>query len=87
MFFERHDSYANTLLFLSRTGRFPHPLLKLLTRPKLAQAMTSETMAPVGDAAKAAMRGLRRAKRRHWHLAEQLKGALRGGAGAAAAGS
>ena len=28
MFFERHDSYTNTLLFLARSGKFPHPVLK-----------------------------------------------------------
>lgn len=76
MFFERHDSYANTLLFLARTGRFPHPLLKVLTHPKLAELMTSETMGPVSDSAKAALKGLRRAKRRYGHLPREAKRAL-----------
>ena len=60
MFFERHDSYANTLLFLARTGRFPHPLLELLTDSRVARVMTSDAMAPVGEAAKAAIGAARR---------------------------
>ncbi len=77
MFFERHDSYANTLLFLARTGKFPHLLLEVLTHPKLAKAMTSETMGPVGDVVKAGLSGLRKAKRRHGHVADQAVQALR----------
>ncbi len=73
MFFERHDSYANTLLFLARTGRFPHSLLKLLTRPGLARAMTSETVAPLGDLAKAAVGLARKTKQRHGHLLSALR--------------
>ncbi len=54
-FFERHDSYANTLLFLAQSGHFPHPLLKVLTDSRVARVMTSETMAPLGDVAKGAI--------------------------------
>jgi radical SAM superfamily enzyme YgiQ (UPF0313 family) len=60
MFFERHDSYANTLLFLTRTGRFPHPLLDLLARDDVARFFTSPALDPVGDALK---RGLGLARR------------------------
>jgi radical SAM superfamily enzyme YgiQ (UPF0313 family) len=81
MFFERHDSYANTLLFLSRTGRFPHPLLRVLTHRRLAEFMTSESLRPLSDGAKVALKGMRRAKRRYGHLpheARRILGALRG---------
>ena len=30
MYSERHDSYTNTLLFLTRSGRFPHSLWALV---------------------------------------------------------
>ena len=49
MFFERHDSYTNTLLFLTRSGRFPHPLLKMLIDERVVKVATSDYMAPVGD--------------------------------------
>jgi anaerobic magnesium-protoporphyrin IX monomethyl ester cyclase len=60
MFFERHDSYTNTLLFLARTGRFPHSLLKILIDRRVVDAMTSDYMAPAGNVAKAAIQGLRK---------------------------
>jgi hypothetical protein len=63
MFFERHDSYTNTLLFLARTGKFPHPLLKVLIDRRVVDAMTSDYMAPAGNVAKAAIKGLRAALR------------------------
>lgn len=63
MFFERHDSYTNTLLFLARTGRFPHPLLKALIDKRVVNVMTSDYVAPLGNVAKTAIRGLRAALR------------------------
>lgn len=51
MFFERHDSYTNTLLFLARSGRFPHSLLKLLIDERVVEFMTSDYMAPAGTMA------------------------------------
>ncbi len=63
MFFERHDSYTNTLLFLTRTGRFPHGLLKVLIDRRVVDLMMSDYMAPAGNVAKAAIRGLRAAMR------------------------
>ena len=63
MFFERHDSYTNTLLFLARSGRFPHPLLKVLINRKVVDFMTSDYMAPAGVAAKAAIHSVRQALR------------------------
>ncbi len=49
MFFERHDSYTNTLLFLARSGRFPHPLLKFLIDERVVKLATSDYMTPVGE--------------------------------------
>lgn len=63
MFFERHDSYTNTLLFLARSGRFPHPLLKALIDPRVVQLMSSDYMSPLGDVAKKSMGFLRKALR------------------------
>ncbi len=63
MFFERHDSYTNTLLFLARSGKFPHGLLKLLIDRRVVDTMTSDYMAPAGEVAKTAIRGLRAALR------------------------
>jgi len=63
MFFERHDSYTNTLLFLARTGKFPHGLLKVLIDRRVVDVMTSDYMAPAGNLAKAAIRTLRAALR------------------------
>lgn len=63
MFFERHDSYTNTLLFLARTGRFPHGLLKVLIDRRVVDVMTSDYMAPAGKVARAAIQGLRQALR------------------------
>lgn len=75
MFFERHDSYANTLLFLARTGRFPHPILRVLTDSRVARVLTSETLGPLGDAARVGLGVARRV--RHAPLAKRLA-ALRG---------
>ena len=63
MYSERHDSYTNTLLFLARTGRFPHPLLKVLTNSSVARAMTSDYASPAGSAAKVALDLFRKAMR------------------------
>jgi anaerobic magnesium-protoporphyrin IX monomethyl ester cyclase len=62
MFFERHDSYANTLLFLARTGHFPQSLLKVLSEEKVATILTSEPLAPIGRLAKAGAVFYRRVK-------------------------
>lgn len=48
MYSERHDSYTNVLLFLSRSGKFPHPLLKVLIDRRVVEFMTSDYMAPAG---------------------------------------
>jgi hypothetical protein len=63
MFFERHDSYTNTLLFLARTGRFPSKLLELLIDRRVVNVATSDYAAPAGAVAKAAISGLRKALR------------------------
>ncbi len=63
MFFERHDSYTNTLLFLARSGRFPHSLLKVLIDRRVVDVMTSDYMAPAGNVAKQAIHSLRQALR------------------------
>jgi anaerobic magnesium-protoporphyrin IX monomethyl ester cyclase len=52
MFFERHDSYTNTLLFLARSGKFPHSVLKALIDERVVKLATSDYMAPVGEALK-----------------------------------
>jgi len=63
MFFERHDSYTNTLLFLAKTGKFPHPLLKLLIDERVVEVMTSDYMEPAGLVAKRGMKWLRKVMR------------------------
>ena len=63
MFFERHDSYTNTLLFLARSGRFPHPLLKALIDERVVDVMTSDYLDPAGAVAKKGMGLLRRVMR------------------------
>lgn len=60
MFFERHDSYTNTLLFLARSGKFPHPLLKMLIDKRVVSMMTSDYLSPFGDVAKTGLANLRR---------------------------
>jgi len=63
MFFERHDSYTNTLLFLARSGKFPHPLLKVLIDERVVTAATSDYMAPLGEVAKKSFSILRKVMR------------------------
>lgn len=63
MFFERHDSYTNTLLFLARSGRFPHALLKALIDERVVNVMTSDYLEPAGAVAKKGMGLLRRVMR------------------------
>jgi anaerobic magnesium-protoporphyrin IX monomethyl ester cyclase len=63
MFFERHDSYTNTLLFLARSGRFPHSLLKMAIDERVVAAMTSDYMEPAGELMKGAFNLLRRVMR------------------------
>ena len=63
MFFERHDSYTNTLLFLARSGRMPHRLLKALIDERVVEFMTSDYMAPAGTLAQKTFQALRRALR------------------------
>ena len=60
MFFERHDSYTNTLLFLARSGKMPHGLLKMLIDERVVEVMTSDYMAPAGEVAKSAFTLLRK---------------------------
>lgn len=62
-FFERHDSYANTLLFLARTGRFPSALLTFLAQDDVARVLTGRALAPAGKAARVALRAARRIHR------------------------
>jgi radical SAM superfamily enzyme YgiQ (UPF0313 family) len=71
-FFERRDSYPNTLLFLAQTGRFPHSLLRVLTDSRIARVMTSETMAPLGDVAKTALNLTRKVIK--FRVVEKLSG-------------
>ena len=63
MFFERHDSYTNTLLFLARSGKMPAPVLKALIDPEVVKLMTSDYMAPFGGLAKRSLGALRQALR------------------------
>jgi radical SAM superfamily enzyme YgiQ (UPF0313 family) len=63
MFFERHDSYTNTLLFLARSGKFPHPLLKVLIDERVVKLATSDYMAPAGELAKRTFSVLRKVMR------------------------
>ena len=63
MFFERHDSYTNTLLFLARSGKFPHPLLKVLIDERVVKMATSDYMAPAGELAKRTFSVLRKVMR------------------------
>jgi len=63
MFFERHDSYTNTLLFLARSGKFPHSLLKVLIDERVVNAATSDYLAPAGELAKRTFSVLRRVLR------------------------
>lgn len=63
MFFERHDSYLNTLLFLARSGKFPPGLLKLAIDRRVVDAMTSDYMEPVGGIAKRSLGFIRKALR------------------------
>jgi len=63
MFFERHDSYTNTLLFLARSGKFPHPLLKVLIDERVVRTMTSDYMSPAGTMAKKTFTVLRKVMR------------------------
>jgi hypothetical protein len=63
MFFERHDSYTNTLLFLARSGKFPHSLLKMMIDERVVNTMTSDYMAPAGEVAKRSFSFLRKVMR------------------------
>ncbi|MDP6931756.1 MAG: radical SAM protein [Myxococcota bacterium] len=60
MFFERHDSYTNTLLFLARSGKFPHPLLKALIDERVVKVMTSDYLEPVGEVTRKGLGVLRK---------------------------
>ena len=63
MFFERHDSYTNTLLFLARSGKFPHALLEKLIDERVVKLMTSDYMEPAGELMKKTFTMLRRLMR------------------------
>jgi anaerobic magnesium-protoporphyrin IX monomethyl ester cyclase len=60
MYSERHDSYTNTLLFLARTGKMPHSLLKILIDRRAVRVATSDYAAPAGVVARKALDGFRR---------------------------
>ncbi len=59
MYSERHDSYTNTLLFLARSGRFPHRLLDALTDERVVRVMTSDGLEPAGEVMKKGIRRFR----------------------------
>jgi hypothetical protein len=59
MYSERKDGYTNTLLFLARSGRFPHRLLDALTDERVVRVMTSEGMEPAGEVVKKGIRRFR----------------------------
>lgn len=60
MYSERHDSYTNTLLFLARTGKMPHSLLKVLIDRRVVDFATSDYAAPAGKVARVALDGFRK---------------------------
>jgi len=60
MYSERHDSYTNMLLFLSRSGKFPHPLLKVLIDRRVVEAMTSDYMEPAAQVFRGALYAFRK---------------------------
>jgi anaerobic magnesium-protoporphyrin IX monomethyl ester cyclase len=59
MYFEKNDNYANTLLYMTRTGRFPHDLLKVLIDPKVVKVMTSDYIRPMAGVTKKGVQMLR----------------------------
>lgn len=59
-YYERNDSYTNTLLFMARRGRFPHWLLRALVDRRVVDVLTSDAVAPAAGAARLALRGYRR---------------------------
>lgn len=63
MYSERHDSYTNTLLFLTRSGKFPHSLLKVLIDERVVNVMTSDYMTPAGQVMLGALGLFRKAMR------------------------
>jgi anaerobic magnesium-protoporphyrin IX monomethyl ester cyclase len=52
MYFEKNDNYLNTLLYLARSGHFPHAMLKLLIDERLVKTMTSDYMRPAAGVSK-----------------------------------
>ena len=63
MYSERHDSYTNTLLFLARTGKMPHSVLKMLIDRRVVDFATSDYATPLGKAAQVALNGFRKLMR------------------------
>lgn len=63
MYSERHDSYTNTLLFVARTGRLPHAVLRALIDPRVVRFATSDYARPLGVAAQIGLSGFRRVVR------------------------
>jgi len=59
MYFERTDSYTNTLLYLTRSGYFPHGLLKVLIDKRVVNVMTSDYMRPASKITKRALHTVR----------------------------
>ena len=52
MYFEKNDNYPNTLLYLTRSGYFPHSLLKVLIDERVVNVMTSDYMRPFSKVSK-----------------------------------
>ncbi|MBT3220673.1 MAG: radical SAM protein [Proteobacteria bacterium] len=63
MFSVRRDSYENTLLSLSRSGQFPHPLLKLLIHPAAVDLAHSRASRPLSKLVKTGLSGARKWRR------------------------
>ncbi len=59
MYFEKNDNYLNTLLYLSRSGRFPARLLEALVDERLVSAMTSDYMRPAAGVSKRVIQQVR----------------------------
>jgi anaerobic magnesium-protoporphyrin IX monomethyl ester cyclase len=61
MYFEKNDNYPNTLLYLARSGFFPHSLLEKLIDDKVVEWMTSDYMRPAAHVSKKLVGALRSA--------------------------
>ncbi|MCB9759605.1 MAG: B12-binding domain-containing radical SAM protein [Alphaproteobacteria bacterium] len=59
MYFEKNDTYTNVLLYLSKSGRMPHPVLKALIDPRVVRVATSDYARPFASIAKAGIGRMR----------------------------